>query len=164
MLILYNPTSARVLYCVLQWRPAPTAFLKPSWLPSDHSWNRVTGLIAATVCPKGSEPWEKSGEAWPGNNNTPLCQDPKKRFTGGSPGYGELFFWMISTPTPPSQHSGGHTNRVSIFHWGATLFFLWSAAEGLSKQILMIVIVCKVLWVCSEVCKTFGSMWLKLLD
>lgn len=136
-----------VLYCVLHWCPVRTGLLKLTWLPLDHSWNRVSGLIAADVCPKGLEPWEKSAVAWPGNNNTPLYWDPEERLTGGSPGFGE-FCWMISTPTPASQHAGSHTNKVSIFHWGATLVFLWSAAEGLSKQILTIVIVCKVLWVC----------------
>lgn len=145
-LILYNPTSARVLYCVLHWCTVQAGFLKLSWLPLDHSYNRVSGLIVANVCPKGSEPWEKSGEAWPRNNNPPLYWD-----------HGEMnhrritrvyFFWMISTPTPTGQHPGSHTNKVIIFHWGATLFFLWSAAEVLSKQILIIVIVCKVLWVC----------------
>lgn len=82
MLIFYNPKSARVVCCVLQQCPAQCAFLKPSWLPSDHSRNGVTGRIAAVVCPKGPEPWEKSREAWPSNN------------TGdhwGSPGYGEFF-------------------------------------------------------------------------
>lgn len=52
------------LYFVLHWCTVWAGLLKLTWLPAGRSWNRVSGLIAAAVCPKGSEPWEQSGEAW----------------------------------------------------------------------------------------------------
>lgn len=88
-LILNNPTSARAPHCVLHWCPVRTGFLKITWLPLGHSWNRVSGLIAAVVCPKGAEPWEKSEEAWPGSNNTPLYWDPRSKSAGDH----QKFFW-----------------------------------------------------------------------
>lgn len=68
-------------------------------------------------------------------------------------------FWIISTPTPTGPYSWSHANKVSVFHWGAALFLLWSAAQSFLKQILYVFYVTVYVylswgWIKSQ--KTFG--------
>lgn len=130
-LILFNPTtSARVVRCAIYSAVRlKVLFSKPPWLPSGRSWNKVTGLIAAAARSEVSEPWEKSAEVWPPQqqHDTQLHWDPRasagyRGWVGGWRGLQHLF----SLYDPNSYacllaSTQGFTQTLSIFHWGAPL-------------------------------------------
>lgn len=101
-----------------------------NWFSQDHlapigplveqgQWaNRSTRLS------QGLQAVRKSEEAWPGSNNTPLYWDLR----GKSVEDHQKFFWNDQHSYACKWALRSHTNKVSIFHWGATLSFLWCTA------------------------------------
>lgn len=152
ILISHNPTSARVLHCVLTALPCMNWFSQASLAPirplmeQGHWANRSSRLFRRL----GAMRKICRGLTQQQQHATPQRPQVATR-RRISRLWGCIFFWMITTPTPASQHSGSYTNsqHFPLRGYPSPFFMMYSWRPF--KQILMTVTVSKVLWVCSRV-------------